>query len=163
MCLCVLDLPKTHINISWRQVRLALVTISNFLPRLIWLAAYRPVRVVIVQPNIHPIMHPVSQFLLKYLSPASKTLIDFPIYPNRPIAVRIKIRRALDSGQSLSMSQLRIWPQNWLQNSRVFISLATYCQFFRRTDNSKPKKQFLRKQQIFAKTAKFIWIYLVNW
>ena len=71
-----------------------------------------PAQVAIVRPNIHPIMHPVSRFLSKSLNPTPKILIDFPIYPNHPIAVRIKIRLALDSGQNSSLNQPRIWPQN---------------------------------------------------
>jgi hypothetical protein len=120
------------------------------------LAAYRPALAEIVRPNIHPIMHLVSRFLLKFLNPIPKTLIVFLISPNHPIAVRIKIRLALNSSQSFEHEPAPNLVLKLAPKLRIIVSPAPYCQFFKRINNSKPKNLFLPKQQFFAKIAKFI-------
>jgi hypothetical protein len=48
------------------------------------LAAYRPVRVVIVRPNIHPIMQPCFPLLVEIFKPDSKDLDRFPYLSKSP-------------------------------------------------------------------------------
>ena len=163
MYLCVLGLPKTHINISWKEVQFAQVTISSFLPRLIWLAAYRPVRVVIVRPNIHPIMHLVSRFLLKFLNPTPKALIVFLICPNHPIAVRIKIRRALIWPELQAWASSKFDLKTGSKNHASWLVLHYSANSSGASTIVSPKGLFLRKQQIFEMMAKYFWFHLLIW